>query len=511
MSVVPEGPTLSLRGIGKRFSGVEVLHSVDLDFYPGQVLALLGENGAGKSTLMNIVSGALPPDTGGMIWQGTEVDLTNTVNAIRPGISHIHQELSCISALSVMENLFLGDYQSNQWGLVSRRKMARETRKLLDRVDGQHIAPETLVGGLRIADQQIVEIAKALSRDVRMLLMDEPTSSLTPHEVAALFRIVRELKSQGVSIVFITHRLEEIFELVDRVAVLRDGKLVADHGINQTNLPELLSDMAGRAFSFADQSPIDFAESNPVLLAVDQAIDEAGYGPYSFKLHAGEVLGVFGLVGSGRTELLEMLCGLRRLQSGSLRLLDTGQAPHNMPAAWRRGLAFLPEGRALNGIFPQLSVRENIALSVRNSKRYPLAQSNQERQIVNRLFSRLAIRAHHPNQEIVTLSGGNQQKAILARCLTISPRVLLLDEPTHGVDVRTKGEFYRMIEELAGQGLGIVMVSSEIPEIKALASTVLVLARGKQSLLCRNTGLTDKTLLEAAFEGSDPATEQRSG
>ena len=506
MSVLTEKPVLSVRKICKSFSGVEVLHSVDLDFYPGQVLALLGENGAGKSTLMNIMSGSLRQDTGQTLGQGVEVDLANTASAIRLGISHIHQELSSVSALSVMENLFLGEYRSNRWGFVNRREMAVETRRLLARVDGQHIDPETLVGELRVADQQIVEIAKALSRDVRLLLMDEPTSSLTPHEVAALFRIVRELKAGGVSVVFISHRLEEIFELADRVAVLRDGSLVADRRINETSMPELLSDMAGRTFSFADQSPVQFSETSPLLLTVDRAIDQAGYGPYSFELRAGEVLGVFGLVGSGRTELLEMLCGLRRLRSGTLQLLQGGGPPPNLPTAWRQGIAFLPEGRALNGIFPQLSVRENIALSVRNAKRYPLAQSSAERQTVNHLFGRLAIRARDPSQEIVTLSGGNQQKAILARCLTVSPKVLLLDEPTHGVDVRTKREFYRIIEELAEQGLGIVMVSSEIPEIQALASTVLVLARGKQILLCRNAGLSDKTLLEAAFWESDAAT-----
>jgi ABC-type sugar transport system ATPase subunit len=511
MSVLVETPLLSVRQICKRFSLVEVLHSVDLDFYPGQVLALLGENGAGKSTLMNIISGSLRQDAGQIVWQGSEVDLTNTSSAMRLGILHIHQELSCVGALSVMENLFLGDYQSGKWGFINRREMAAEARKLLAQVGGQHISPEASVADLSTADQQIVEIAKALSRDLRLLLMDEPTSSLTPHEVAALFRIVRELKASGVSIVFISHRLEEIFDLADRVAVLRDGSLVSTRRIKETNMPELLRDMAGRAFSFADQSPVQFSETSTALLEANQISDRNGYGPYSFRLQAGEVLGVFGLVGSGRTELLEMLCGLRKVHSGQLRFLETGAPPSDLRVAWRQGLAFLPAGRARNGIFPQLSVRENIALSFRNAKRYLWAERPAERETIDNLFNRLAIRARDKNQEILYLSGGNQQKAILARCLTVKPRVLLLDEPTHGVDVRTKGEFYRIIEELAEQGLGIVMVSSELPEVRALASTILVISRGKQILLSRNSGLTDHVLLEAAFwEQEVPPTSRAS-
>jgi ribose transport system ATP-binding protein len=329
--------------------------------------------------------------------------------------------------------------------------------------------------------------------------MDEPTSSLTPHEVKTLFRIVRELRAGGVSIVFISHRLEETLNIADRAAVLRDGSLVSDRPIAATSIQTLITDMAGRAFSFSERRPEQPAKDAPALLSVESLIDAAGFGPFSFQLRAGEVLGVFGLVSSGRSELLEMLCGLRRPISGGIRLFDGGARPSGPVDAWRRGIAFLPEGRARNGIFPQLSVRENIAIGVRNASRSTLIDSPPERKRIDRLYERLSIRARDKGQEILYLSGGNQQKAILARCLAVGPKVLLLDEPTHGVDVRTKAELYRIIDELSQQGLGIIFVSSEIPEIRAIASTILILAGGKQVFLQKNEGLDDHTLLEAAF------------
>ncbi|MBV9671303.1 MAG: sugar ABC transporter ATP-binding protein [Verrucomicrobia bacterium] len=491
---------LALRGISKSFSGVEVLHSIDLDFYPGEVLALLGENGAGKSTLMNIVSGNLQSDSGAIHWDGAPIEITHTALSLRIGIAHIHQELSCIGALTVMENLFLNDYCSGRFGLIDRRAMLKKARALLARVGGEHISPEAEVVHLGIADQQIVEIAKAISRHLRLLIMDEPTSSLTAHEAAALFRIVRELRASGVSIVFISHRLEEALELADRAAVLRDGTLVSDRPIHEASTQSLISDMAGRAFTFAERKPVQPLENAPVLLEVKQVTERTGLGPFSFSLRAGEVLGIFGLVSSGRSELLELLCGIRHPASGEIILYENHPTPASPVDSWRRGIAFLPEGRKKNGIFPQLTVAENIALSARNVWRVLFTNSRSERDSTNELYNRLKIRATGQNQEILYLSGGNQQKTILARCLAVRPRILLLDEPTHGVDVRTKAELYRMIDELAAQGLGIVLVSSELPEIRALASTILVLAGGKLVFQKSNTGLDDRVLLEAAFQ-----------
>jgi ribose transport system ATP-binding protein len=499
MNAQAEPPLLSLHKISKAFAGVQAVHDVSLDLFSGQVLALLGENGAGKSTLMNMVSGNLQPDSGYLEWKGSVCLLPNAGAALRIGIAHIHQELSAIGALSVMENLYLDEYRANRWGFINRRRMLVDARELLSRVGGENIDPRAQVSGLGIADRQIVEIAKALSRNVDLLIMDEPTSSLTPHEVESLFRIVRELRGRGVSIVFIGHRLEETLAIADRAAVLRDGELVSDRLIATTSRQSLIADMAGRSVSSTERRRVQPKPGAEILMSVQGLACANGYGPFSFELKAGEVLGVFGLVSSGRTELLEMLCGLRKCVAGTVILFDGKQRPVSPVEAWKRGIGFLPEDRKRNGIFPQLSVRENIALSVRNVFSLNLSDTKTERGKIRQLFERLGIRARNLDQEILYLSGGNQQKAVLARCLAVGPRVLLLDEPTHGVDVRTKAELYQIVDELAGQGIGIVMVSSEIPEILAVASTIIVLAHGKQGPALRNEGLEDKVLLEAAF------------
>lgn len=503
-------PLLSLRNISKSFSGVRVLHNVNLDLCSGQVVALLGENGAGKSTLMNIASGGLSPDEGALIWEGGTVSFPNTAAALHLGISHIYQELSAIGALSVMENLYLNEYRSSGWGIINRRKMATDAKRLLASLGAAHIEPEIEIARLGIADQQMVEIAKAVSRNARLVIMDEPTSSLTVHEVATLMRIIREMRSNGVSVVFISHRLEEALGVADRAVVLRDGSVVSDRPIRETQRSTLLADMAGRAFSFSERKPVMPGPDAQVLVSVGEVENGPGLGPFTFDLRAGEILGVFGLVSSGRTELMQILCGLRLPTKGTIKFFDGSPGPKSPAEAWRRGLAYLPEGRKENGIFPQLPVAENLILSRRNARRAVLAGTKSERLSASQAYRQLGIRAAGIDQEIRYLSGGNQQKAILARCLGVSPRVLLLDEPTHGVDVRTKAQLYETIGNLAAQGIGLVVVSSEIPEILLIASTVLVLARGSQVLLIPNEGLSDRMLLEAAFQETGAAEKLHS-
>jgi ribose transport system ATP-binding protein len=493
------GPLLSVQKVSKSFAGVQVLYDVSLDLNPGEVVGLLGENGAGKSTLLNIISGNLSLDSGGLSWEGEAVHFSNAAVALRLGISQIYQELSAIGGLSVMENLFLGDYGANRFGIVGRRKMASDARRLLARVGADHIAPEATLARLGIADQQMVEIAKAVSRNSRLVLMDEPTSSLTIHEVDRLLRMVREMRESGVSVVFISHRLEEVLNVADRAVVLRDGRVVSDRPIQQVRRDTLLADMAGREFYFGDHKPIMPAPDSSVLMSVRDLEDESGRGPFTFDLKAGEVLGVFGLVSSGRTELLQMLCGCRSRTKGTIEVADRETGPKSPAEAWRRGIAYLPEDRKQNGIFPQLTVRENLVLSCRNATGAQLTGTRMENATAAKMYEQLGIRAAGLDQEIRYLSGGNQQKTILARCLAVKPRILLLDEPTHGIDIRTKAELYNTIETLAGEGMGIVFVSSEIPEILAVASTVLVISQGRQVLTLPNQGLDDKTLLEAAF------------
>jgi ribose transport system ATP-binding protein len=489
-------PVLSVRGVRKAFGGTLVLHGIDLDVAPGEIVALMGENGAGKSTLLNIISGALHAD-GGTIWlQGEERRWSGPRDALQAGIALVHQEISIIRSLSVAENIVLGDYCAGASPFVDRAAMRLRARALLDEVGAHHIQPETRAGRLGTADQQLVEIAKALTRDLRVLIMDEPTSSLTPRETHALFGVIQRLTSRGVAIVFISHRLEEIFAVADRIVVLRDGRLVSDRPAATTRREAVIADMTGHSGFFAAIArPLPREE---VVLTAQGLRDRAWLGPIDFTLRAGDVLGVFGLVGAGRTELLELFAGLRPAASGTVQLYDGGGLPASPSHAWARGIGILPEDRKAAGIAPSLSVLENLLLSWRRQASPWLVPAGERRQAAP-LLRRLAVRASGPQQRVRTLSGGNQQKVILGRCLAIAPRLLLLDEPTRGVDVGTKAEIYALIGELAAEGMAVIFASSELSEVLALATRVMVLARGTQRLLADNVNLDEAALLSAAF------------
>ncbi|ODT18701.1 MAG: hypothetical protein ABS35_23170 [Kaistia sp. SCN 65-12] len=488
---------LSARGIAKSFDQNRVLHGVDFDISAGQVVALLGENGAGKSTFVNILSGALPRDGGTIRWGGAETVFRDTRAALDAGIIHIHQELSLISSLSVMENLFIGDYMTGASGLIDRKALAAKARELLARVGAAHIDPRVEAGSLSTAEQQIVEIAKALARNARLLILDEPTASLTPHEAEALFAIVRDLRAHGVAIIFISHRFDEVFAISDRVVVLRDGRVVGDRPVAETTRAGIIADMTGRAFTFDALDKPVIAEDAPIRLKADAIADKGRVGPVSFALRQGEILGIFGLVGAGRTELLELLCGIRPLAGGTISR-PGAVVPGNSTEAWRSGLALLPEGRKTNGILPSLSLAENVAVAKRQKSGGILDLAG-EKSLFARFRASLGIVCSGPEQPIRRLSGGNQQKVIFARCLASEPDILFLDEPTHGVDVRTKADIYKQIQDLAKKGMSVVFVSSELPEVLALASTVMVLSRGRQTMLAANRDLTENDVLTAAF------------
>ena len=494
----PQGaPALSVRGIRKAFGGTQVLHGIDLDLPAGQILALVGENGAGKSTLLNIISGALQPDAGSLRLDGQERHWKGPRDALLAGIAIVHQELSIIRSLTVAENIRLGDYCAGRAGFIDRAAMRRHARALLDEVGARHVRADAPAGRLGTGDLQFVEIAKTLTRDLRVLILDEPTSSLTPFETEALFVVLRGLAARGVAIVFISHRLEEVAALADRIVVLRDGRLVSDRPAATSPREAVIADMTGRSGFFrAAERP---ARREEEVLTLAGLCDRAGrVGPIDATLHAGEILGVFGLVGAGRTELLELLAGVRPAGAGSARLFDGHGLPADPGQALARGIAFLPEDRKLAGIVPNLSVQENLLLSWRR-RRAGWLRPSQERQAATPLLRRLAVRASSPQQRLRTLSGGNQQKVILGRCLAIGPRLLLLDEPTRGVDVGTKAEIYALISELAKAGMAVIFASSELPEVLALATRVMVLARGRERLLRDNAGLDEATVLSAAF------------
>jgi ribose transport system ATP-binding protein len=487
---------LSVRGIAKSFGRNRVLDEVDLEVAPGEVVALLGENGAGKSTLVNIVSGSLGRDAGTITWAGREVAFQGAREGIEAGIIHIHQELSIIASLSVMENLFIGTYRAGRFGVIDRKALQMEAASLLAQVGAGHIDPRTEAGRLSTAEQQMVEIAKALARDARLLVLDEPTAALTPHEAEALFRVVRMLQGRGVGVIFISHRLEEVFAIADRIVVLRDGKVVSNLPAAEASRERVIADMTGRIFQGFTRDA-DAALGAP-LLSVEGIGDGRHVGPVRFDLRSGEILGIFGLVGAGRTELLELIAGVRRPASGTMRRDGRPFAPADAGAAWASGIAILPEGRKQNGILPDLSVEENLTVAVRQARPL-LLEPKRERREAQGYRDRLGIVAADLRQPIRSLSGGNQQKVLLARCLAMEPAILLLDEPTHGVDVRTKSDIYRIIQALAAEGAGVIFVSSELPEVLALASTVLVLAKGRPSLYRQNQGLAEEEVLAAAF------------
>ena len=493
-----EEPVLALRGATKRFGSATVLDHVDLDVTAGEVVGLIGENGAGKSTLMNIVSGNLQPDGGVIRFDAETVAWSGPREAILAGISFVHQELSGIRSLSVKENMFLGDYCARH-GVIGRSEMRRRAREVLQRVGAPHIDVDADFGSLRTADQQAVEIAKSLRRGVRLLLLDEPTSSLTRHEASSLFALVRQLRAAGVGVIFVTHRLEEALDLCDRLVVLRDGRLVGNRPAREWTRDDLIEAMAGRRLE-ARAASASRAGARLPYLRLDGVGDGALVRNVSFDLARGEILGLFGLVGAGRTEILEMLAGARPVAGGTMTLDGHPYRPASPSAIAAHGVAYLPEGRKANGILPNRPVRENLTISVlRRLCSAGVIRRAAERRQVDEDIRALGIVAQSAEQPIRYLSGGNQQKALLARALATRPSVLLLDEPTHGVDVRTKEQIYALLRQLAGQGMAIVLVSSEMAEVMALADRILVMSNGRPVAVHERSAFDELALMRDAF------------
>ncbi len=475
-------PLLEMRAINKSFPGVQALSNVDLVVYPGEILALLGENGAGKSTLMRILDGVFLPDSGEIRWQGEAVSIHSPHDAQLLGISMIHQELALIPYLDVGKNIYLGREPSARLpGTIDWRQLYRQAGEQLDRLS-LSFDPHTTVRDLPIAQQQMVEVAKALSLDVRLIVMDEPTSSLTDTEVETLFAQMRSLRQQGVSIIFISHRLNEIFEVADRVTVLRDGALVGTKAISELTEDELIRMMVGREVGEAyprDEAAASAGGQTPVLdvhnLTRDGAIEDV-----SFAVRPGEIVGIAGLVGAGRTELAETLFGVHPANSGDV-LLD-GRALHvRHPAqAIKHGIALVPEDRKEAGLFLRMSVGTNITMKLLSQlTRFGVILWRSVRRVGAEFTDKLNIRTPSLEQRVRNLSGGNQQKVVIAKWLTLKPRVLILDEPTRGIDVGAKAEIHRLMRQLAQQGVGILMISSELPEVLGVSDRVLVMREGR--------------------------------
>ena len=490
---------VTMKGISKSFGPVRVLDGIDFAVAGGEIHALIGENGAGKSTLMKILSGAHSADSGSILIDGEAVTIRSTREAEALGIAIIHQELNMIPQLSVMDNLFLGR-EPNRFGVIERSRMHAESASWLSKVGAGQIDVNRTAETLSIGVQQLVEIAKALSLNARVLIMDEPTASLTEREIGTLFAIMTDLKSRGVGIVYVSHRMEEIFKICDKVSVLRDGHFVGERVVAETELRRSREDDGGpRA-----QGAISKARSLPGSGAA-QSRRSHRRGPYHgihFEVRAGEVLGVAGLIGAGRSRILNTLFGVNRRTSGEV-LLDGKPLSIERPAdAIAAGIGFVTEDRKSQGLVLGLSLRENVTLvHLEKYARGGIIDRKAEDAAVKGLMDELQIRARDAELEVKALSGGNQQKVVFAKWLAKPPKVLLLDEPTRGVDVGGKAEIYHTINRLAAAGTAIVMVSSELPEALAMSDRILVMREGRQAAIFDAKATNQEQIMTAATEG----------
>ncbi|MFC9671756.1 MULTISPECIES: sugar ABC transporter ATP-binding protein [unclassified Streptomyces] len=478
--MAPEPPLLTMSGITKSFPGVRALDGVDLEVLAGEVHCLLGQNGAGKSTLIKVLAGAHQPDDGTITWRGERTVLKSPIAAMRLGIATIYQELDLVEGLSVAENVYLG-HEPTTAGFVVRGRDARTTTAaLLKRLGHGEIGPGTLVGDLSAAQQQIVSMARALSHDVRLIVMDEPSAALDPDEVDNLFRIVDSLTADGVAVVYISHRLEEIRRIGDRVTVLKDGRAVAG-GLPAKETPtrDVVALMTGRNVEYVfPERPTGPPLTEPVL-TVKNLSRKGEFAPLDLELRPGEIVGLAGLVGSGRSEILETIYGARKASTGQVVVGGQVLRPGSVRAAVRAGLGLAPEERKAQALLMLESVTRNVSVSSMSRFSYGgWLDRGKELEAARAATRELSLRPDNPSAPVRTLSGGNQQKAVLARWLLRGCRVLLLDEPTRGVDVGARAELYAVIRRLADDGLAVLLVSSEVPEVLGLADRVLVLREG---------------------------------
>jgi ribose transport system ATP-binding protein len=473
---------LHMEAIHKSFSGVTVLRNINLSLSKGEVHALMGENGAGKSTLMKIMAGIYRPDSGKIVYQNEEVSWHNPMEARDRGISVIHQEISLSPNLTIGENILMGTvFPKNKFGLVKWEAIYEKAAAVLKSI-GSDLDPRTQVSSLSVAQQQIVEIARALSFNSEVLIMDEPTASLTDKEIDKLFVIIEDLKKKGVAIVYISHRMDEIFKISDRITVLRDGQWISSCPINETNPDLLVKQMVGRELTdlFQRKRTTNHTVTAKIpVLELTNVSDKNVVKNVSLQIYPGEIVGLAGLVGAGRTELFRTIFGVNKLMGGQIFLEGKPVSIKSPIDAIQYGIAHVPESRKEQGLFPNLSVKENIVMNqMHKYRKAKVLQHSRMNEESDKYMKELGVKAASPEQNVMGLSGGNQQKVVIARWLSIGPKVLLLDEPTRGVDVGAKTEIHKIICELAEKGLAVLMVSSELPEILAVSDRILVMHEG---------------------------------
>ena len=498
--VVDAGTTFALEmaGISKRFPGVVALENVDLRLEPGKVHALMGENGAGKSTLIKILAGVYPKDAGSIRIGGREADVRHPGDALRQGVKVVFQEIALIAEFTVAENIFLEEYPTGRVGSIDWKAIRRDAKALFERI-GFPVDPAAKTGHLPISQQQMVEIARALAHEARIVVMDEPTSSLSPSEVALLFAVIRRLTALGIAVLYVTHKLDEVFEIADSVTVLRDGRRVSTRPIGDHSHQSLIQDMIGRRIDNLFPRARGPA-SETVALAVAGVSTDAKLRDVTFAAHAGEVLGFFGLMGAGRTELAKAIVGYDPIRAGTIAIGGKPLHPHETRTAARLGIGLLTEDRKGEGLMLELPVVQNLSLAaLAQFARFGFIDEAKERATAQSFVDRFRIRTPGLNQTIKNLSGGNQQKVLLARWLMRGLKVIVVDEPTRGIDVGAKSEIFALIDRLAGEGLAVVMMTSEMPELLGLSDRIMVLANGRITAAFTRDQATQEKILNAAI------------
>lgn len=489
--------------ITKKFPGVVALENVYMELEGGKVTAIIGENGAGKSTLMKILSGVYKDFEGRILYKGQPVRFSNPKEAQDRGIAIIHQELNLIPYLSIAENIFLGREPVTRWGTLDKAQMKRRTQQLLERLK-LAADPDTRVSELKVGQQQVVEIAKALLVDSDVIIMDEPTSAISESEVEVLFQIIKDLKKDNKAIVYISHKLDELFRIADRYVVLRDGKTIESGEMMGMTRDNIIQKMVGRDIK-AIRKPKPGVEREELLRVENICLKDGSKSPVlqniSFTLGKGEIIGIFGLMGAGRTELLEAIFGLHPVLSGCKIFIEQKQVRLKRPAdAIKAGLALVPEDRKKDGLVLGMDVRTNISLTtLEDLQQLGILNAGKESSLAKNFIGELKIKTSSEKQLAKNLSGGNQQKIVLAKWLATRPRILMLDEPTRGIDINAKNEIYKLILKLADEGMGIIMVSSELPEILAISDRVLVMAEGVLTAELSAHNASEDSILKAAI------------
>jgi len=491
---------LYTKNIGKTFSGVNVLRKVDFRLEPGEVHALVGENGAGKSTFVKILSGVYTPTDGEIFLDNQKIQINTPIAAQKNGISLIHQEPQSFSHLSVAENIFMGHMDGSNFSRVKWHNINKSSEKILSSI-GLEIDPKNIMEGLSIADQQMIEIAGALSKNSKILIMDEPTSPLTPNEVGKLFDIVKKLKDQGMAIIFISHRLEEIRAIADQVTIFRDGDLITTKKINEITNNEIIKFMIGRSIEEIEVKENEYLKKDQVILSVNNISQYGNFKNISFDLKRGEILGFAGLVGAGRTEVAKTIFGAENFTEGEIYFkgnLITNKSPNE---AIQKGFAYVPEDRKQMGIFGSVAVEDNITSAIPReiSNKFGLIRPKTVTIKSSEYINKFNIMLTSGRQLIQELSGGNQQKCIISKWLLSKPNILILDEPTRGVDVGVKSEMYEIINQLANMGTAIILISSELPEILSLSHRIIVMREGQITKILDNKEASQEIIMKFAI------------